>query len=607
MDSPTIGGITPHSALTAPQGARDRAQADQLAASDPAVSAFVAASAGSGKTKLLTDRLLRLMLGGARPDRILCLTFTNAAAAEMALRLQRTLGRWVTLDDPALDTALHDLDITPSPELRDRARALFATVLDLPGGMRIGTIHAFCQSLLRRFPLEAELSPHFELADERDSSEALIEARETMLAHAATPALRAALGRIAGLTSADQFGRLVAALQVDRDRLNAALALGPELREAQRRALGVTATNDHDLLEAAVTWPNEPALRAAADHVTRHASASFRDKAERMLGWLSLPARERTEHWDAWLREFLVENGNGRADGGFLNKKLAAAAPHLLAAFQDEATRVRAVEDARRGLVMADLSHALALLAGPVLDAYAQRKEESGRLDYDDLIGRTRRLLIDPGAAWVLYKLDGGLDHLLLDEVQDTAPAQWRIAHALTEEFFAGEGAREAHRSVFAVGDRKQSIYSFQGADTAEFDRSRALLRDRVTSAGRRWIERPLDVSFRSTAPVLALVDAVFAGPTAAAGVCEPGSLAHHVERVGHGGAVELWPLTPPPKEEEPPPWTVPEANQGLKSAPHLLAETLARWIADETGGSVKLPSRGRMLRPGDVMVLVRR
>jgi ATP-dependent helicase/nuclease subunit A len=162
--------------------ARDRANAEQRAASDPAVSAFVAASAGSGKTKLLTDRLLRLMLGGADPGRIQCLTFTKAAAAEMAVRLQKTLGAWVTLDDAALDAQLRERDVEPDAATRAAARALFARVLDLPGGMRIGTIHAFCQSLLRRFPLEAALSPHFRLVDEIDADLALRDARETMLA-----------------------------------------------------------------------------------------------------------------------------------------------------------------------------------------------------------------------------------------------------------------------------------------------------------------------------------------------------------------------------------------------------------------------------------------
>ena len=183
---------------------------------------------------------------------------------------------------------------------------------------------------------------------------------------------------------------------------------------------------------------------------------------------------------------------------------LSAKRPGLLERYQEEAARIVSVEDSRRGLRLAAVSAALLLLAGPVACGYAQRKDDAGLLDYDDLIDRTRALLFDPGAAWVLYKLDGDLDHLPLDEVQDTAPQQWRIAHALTEEFFAGEGARDRTRTVFAVGDSKQSIYSFQGAATAEFDRLHDILVRRVRISGQVFEDVGLDVSFRSTAPAMA-------------------------------------------------------------------------------------------------------
>ncbi len=584
-----------------------RANAEQRRAADPAASAFVAASAGSGKTKLLTDRLLRLMLSGEAPQRIQCLTFTKAAAAEMAVRLQNTLGEWVTLDDAALDARLTALDVVPSDELRKRARALFAEVLDLPGGMRIGTIHAFCQSLLRRFPLEASLSPHFRLMDDPDAADAMTEAREDMLASAASVPMRQALSLLAGLASAEQFARHVVALQADRKRLDDALALGPELIAAQRRALGITAASDAEILANAVNWQDEPRLRRAAAFVQDNGSPSVAARAERILLWLNLDAETRVEVWDHWREEFHAKAGLPRAAGAFVNPKLAKAQPTLPEPFLAEAARIDAVEDSRRALHVAAVSHALVTLAAPMLAAYATRKANAGLLDYDDLIGQASNLLVDPGAAWVLYKLDGGIDHLLLDEVQDTAPAQWRIAHALTEEFFAGLGARDTQRTVFAVGDRKQSIYSFQGADADEFDRARATLRRRVEASGQEFRQVPLDVSFRSTEPVLALVDAVFADPLAAAGVAEPGALRHYADRAGHAGCVELWPLALRPDEPDPEPWTVPERNQGQRTAPQLLAERLAEWIAHETSGAVQLESRGRTLAPGDVMVLVRR
>ena len=587
---------------------RDRANAEQLSASDPAVSAFVGASAGSGKTKLLTDRLLRLMLTGAKPERIQCLTFTKAAAAEMSVRLQKTLGKWVTLDDAALARELRALAGEPGQQTLRDARALFAKVLDLPGGMRIGTIHAFCQSLLRRFPLEAALSPHFSLVDDRDAEDALTEARETMLANANSPRSRAALETLAGLASADQFGQHVATLQADLPRLRGALDLGEALEAAQRRALGVTAASEAEIIALAVNWQSERELREAALIVQRLGAKQCAERAGRILDWLGLEAPDRSEHWQHWCGEFLTKEGKPRAESGFVSKAVKNSNPGLIHCFVAECDRIIAVIDTCLALRVAAVSAALLTLAAPVLSAYAAHKEASGLLDYDDLIGRTSQLLVDPGAAWVLYKLDGGLDHLLLDEVQDTAPAQWRIAHALSAEFFAGEAARETDRSVFAVGDRKQSIYSFQGADIEEFDRSHKLLAARVSAADKPWREAQLDVSFRSTRPVLELVDRVFANPTAAAGVVEPGqTLTHYADRANHAGAGELWPLAPVPDAIEPTPWAVPEQNLGMTSAPQLLAETLARWIARTVGGGVMLESKGRPLAPGDVMVLVRR
>jgi ATP-dependent helicase/nuclease subunit A len=593
---------------TQTETARERANREQLTASDPTVSAFVAASAGSGKTKLLTDRLLRLMLTGALPERIQCLTFTKAAAAEMSLRLQRTLGRWVTLPNDRLADELTRLQVEPSEAACQTARALFAKVLDLPGGMRIGTIHAFSQSLLRRFPLEAAVSPHFQLVDDRDADDALTAAREDMLTSAGTASMQQALKTLAGLSSTENFGGHVKTLQSDRARLTAALELGADLERAQRRVLGVTAPDEATVIAQAVEWQGEAALRDAARIVAASGSAAIAGRAAAVLDWLAQDLDRRQACWTDWCHLFLTGAGEPRGDGALVNKALAAKQPGLLQRYQEEAGRILKIEDSRRAIRLAAVSGALALLAGPVAQGYARRKEDAGLLDYEDLISRTSGLLVDPGAAWVLYKLDGGLDHLLLDEMQDTAPRQWDIAHALTAEFFAGAGARDTARTVFAVGDRKQSIYSFQGADTAEFDRSHDRLARRVRTAGQHFRDVGLDVSFRSTPPVLALVDAVFADPMACPGVVGPGeTLTHYADRAGHAGLVELWPLAPLPDPTPHHPWTVPEQNQSQTSARQLLADTLADWIRDQIDGSVLLESRGRPLTAGDVLILVRR
>ena len=588
------GGLTP----------RERAVWEQSEASDPAVSAFVEASAGSGKTKLLTDRMLRLMLGGAAPGRLQCLTFTKAAAAEMALRLQDRLGKWVTLDNTALDRELGELLVVPGGETRRAARRLFADVLDLPGGMRIGTIHAFCQGLLRRFPLEASISPHFQLVEEAEAAAEMLAAREEVLERADA----GSVGVVAGLVRADDFSALVQAMQGQRLRLGALIGLPEAAREARVwTAARAVWGSDAEVVAEGVRWGAEEELHAALWRMQEMGSGTVRERALTMLGWLSMDAAQRAVDWDSWLYEFFDRNGKPRGFGLFPNAKLHKTDPWIRTAVAAEQARVMGVEDGRRAVRCAEATCALLRLVAPALDAYATAKDRGGLLDYTDLIGRTERLLEDPGAAWVLYKLDGGIDHLLLDEVQDTAPEQWRIAHRLTEEFFAGLGTREEARTFFAVGDPKQSIYSFQGADPAEFVRSREQMARRVGGSGQVWRDVTLDVSFRSTVPVLGLVDAVFRDAIAADGVADGGTLQHVPNRAGQAGRVELWPLALPPEREAPVAWTVPDENLGLSSAPQILADGIAAAVAGMLEGGERLESQDRPLEAGDVLVLVRR
>lgn len=611
--------------MTLPTSAIDLANVQQNDASDPNASVFVSASAGSGKTKLLIDRLLRLMLPrqnphdptgplipGTWPGRILCLTFTKAAAAEMAIRLQRTLGEWVTLSDEKLDQALGGLNVPLSA--RTEARALFARVLDLPGGMRIGTIHAFCQSLLRRFPLEAATNPHFTLMEDTDASLALSEATEAELgrlpAGLVEPlAAQISLVDLLGLLTELRFSGQV------RDVLALALTDREALREKLLGALGVKAVPSADPLLAACTEiPEEGALRDALRTMQETAPATAQRRAADMLDWLAKYPSDRAAAWSEWQAFFLTGKGELRKNAG-TSEKYAKNHEKTVERIQEEGRRILAVEETRRAITLATLTLALLRTAAPILETYSAGKALRGQVEYDDLILRTLGLLRDPGAAWVLYKLDGGIDHLLLDEVQDTSRAQWRIAGDLTEEFFSGVGAHDENagpRTVFAVGDYKQSIYGFQGADPEAFREWRQTFEKRAQSAEALWREPQLTVSFRSTTPVLSLVDAVFSHPLAARGVSEPGQSMprHESARPGQGGRVELWPLVPRMTEgeddaEEPDPWAATRKNVGQVSSQQRLADTLARWIATQL---LLPPAPGEtQLTPGDVLILVPR
>ena len=259
---------------------------------------------------------------------------------------------------------------------------------------------------------------------------------------------------------------------------------------------------------------------------------------------------------------------------------------------------------------------ALFAIGAPVLRRYQAAKENAGLLDYDDLIAGARKLLDNPGSAWVLFKLDDGLDHILLDEAQDSNPDQWDIVHALSAEFFAGLGARDEQRSIFAVGDQKQSIYAFQGADVERFKDAKGHYEGIVKAAGLEFRPVPLDVSFRSTEPVLALVDAVFADAPARDGVAPDATLRHYADRAGHAGSVELWPILQTTKADAPPDWAPPEQAVAAEGAAPALAAALAqrikRMIEHETlparveKGREDAQPHGRRIRPGDILVLLR-
>ncbi len=600
------------SALLSP---RAEAEAAQRRASDPESSAWVGASAGSGKTKVLTDRVLRLLLQpGAKPGRILCLTFTKAAAAEMANRLARRLGVWAISDDAALSASLEALtNHRPAPQDLLRARALFAEVLEQPGGMRIATIHAFCQSVLRSFPLEAGLPPQFTLIEETDATDMLAEAREAALASGRLPA--EAVQAIAGLGSPEDFSDTLRAMVKDRDRLaEAILRAGglPGCDALLRRRLALPSSGDEAQAVAEAIHDIPPALSRAAALLAASGNKNDQQRGAALKGWLSLPPTARNARWEEWTRLFLTGDGKPYADRSLATKGgLKDQFDEAIGILRAEADRVFAVEESRKAWRLHAASLALLALAQPVLAAYTTRKAHAGAVDFDDLITAAQRLLTDPGSAWVLYKLDGGLDHLLLDEAQDSNPAQWDIAARLAEEFFAGQGTRGEDappRSIFAVGDEKQSIYGFQGADAAGFAREQTRFSTLVPQAGGRFEEVPLQVSFRSTAPVLALVDAVFAeGPARRGVVTEGATLTHRADRVGEAGLVEIWPPLSKPANSTPEPWTVPEQALEETDAQALMAKSLAARIARMVRHET-LPSQGnRPVRPGDILVLLRR
>lgn len=607
--------------------ARDRVREDanrqQSRATAPDASVWVGASAGTGKTTVLVDRLLRLLLDGAAPHRILCLTYTKAAAAEMANRLALRLSDWATIPDPALEQQLEKLlGRAPAPGERRDARTLFATVLDTPGGMHIETIHAFCQAVLKRFPVEAGVAPHFEVLDERDGGELQRDAIREVVSHARRgddTTLAEALSIVTGYVGEDDFAALMSGLVADRHRLTASLGEAPDAAVAGRirELLGLPANEDIADVVAAFCSPGperEASLREVSGAMIE-GSATDRKRGAPIRAWLDLDETERPGAIDIYAGGFLT--AKGEPFKSFLTKGTRSRVPDGEAVLAAECDRLLGCLARRNDHEVAAATAALLVLARHVADAYERGKRARAALDFNDLIHHVRALLTRNAgsAAWVLYKLDGGLDHLLVDEAQDTSPEQWELLAALVEEFFAGEGAREedgSPRTLFVVGDVKQSIYSFQGAEPARFVEMREFFRRRVTDAGRRFESVDLHVTFRSTQAVLETVDRVFAADQPAAdGVAIDGSaIRHEAERIAEHGRVEIWPIVAPDEEPEEEPWAPPVVQDGAAPPRQRLAAEIAQRIGDAVaGGEDRTWFRGaqRPLAYRDVMILVRR
>jgi ATP-dependent helicase/nuclease subunit A len=581
--------------------------AEQQRAAHPNHSVWVSANAGAGKTLVLVDRVCRLLLQAVHPGRILCLTFTKAAAAEMAERLYRRLGEWAVLDDAHLKHELRDLTQSAEQSDLDSARRLFAATLDAAGGLRIQTIHAFCESVLKRFPLEAGLPPHFAVADETVANALVHEARARLLEEAAIDGeLDGAMRFVGEAVAEGGFKDLVGEILRERGRFEAALAGGvAAARLVLRESLAVTDDDETALIERFCAAIDSARMSQAARALAKGAKTD-RGRSIAILAFLA--RADRALGFDeAWRPLFLTEKGGAREKTTLASIGALNADAGVLAIMLDEQQRVLDLAARRKAMGVARASGALLVLADRVLRLYREAKRARALVDYHDLILATARLLREE-SSWVLYKLDGGIDHVLVDEAQDTAREQWDIIKSLTAEFFAGEGAGRAHRTVFAVGDEKQSIFSFQGADPVVFQDMRAWFEARAAGAGQRVDNVPILRSFRSTKIVLDAVDKVFDGPQARDGVVTgEHAIKHLVTRQGAGGLVELWPPVVRSETAEPDPWTAPLDYQGPGSPPVILADRVALTIGDLIGRRETLVSRGRPIRPGDIAILVRK
>ncbi len=583
------------------------AEEKQRRAADPCVSAWVRANAGTGKTHVLVQRILRLLLSGADPRSILCLTFTKNAAAEMEARVLGKLGEWAACTDVELKSRLAALLArAPSAGELVLARCLFATVIDAPGGLAIMTIHSFCERVLRRYSFEANVPPGFSVLTEEEAREALQDACASAFASAAGRPLSAALTCAAAHAREDEFARVLQVMLSQRNALAKLFSLTaaehplPIIEARLRRLFNLSPRDTAENLTArAVSVLDRGTLRQVIATLGGGAKSDADSEARFEA---ALRAEGHQAIYAALKSAFTTKSGEPR------KALMTAAVRNRAEALHERLVEARAaflaLDEKISGLKLAAASTALLNLTMAIFERYEAEKRARAALDFDDLIRNTLSLLSRQEARdWVLYELDARIDHILVDEAQDTSPEQWEIIERLTSDFFAGEGARDCVPTLFAVGDEKQSIYGFQGAAPELLAEYGAFYEKKVREAGLTWCEADLDLSFRTLSPILETVDAV----SGALPELQKGkSVQHLAYRRDGGGLVELWQPEQSGKENKGSVWEPDEADPPVKPAEALaarIAGQIKRWL--DAGDS--LPSFGRPIEPGDILILLRK
>jgi len=579
---------------------------NQSLAGNPEYSIWVEANAGSGKTYVLTTRVLRLLLAGVQPQAILCLTYTKAAAAEMRKRVGAKLAEWAVADADSLRTELTALTgRVPEAGLVNAARTLFARALETPGGLRILTIHAFCEAVLHRFPIEAGVPFDFAVIEDDRQVQMLLAARESVLAeglrggenavavetlftlmsdNAITEAIGAALGEGAKLKP------VLADVAGAKARLRALVGVTGSASEIAEEIVSGTALTRSVWQEIMSGFDADPTGRRFIDMVAR--LDPDRLSAQQLCALFVTEDKDRTKQPRARL----------------LNAAQAKAKPILQGLLEGERERVFALDSQLAGALLVERSEAVLDVVAAIARRYETEKRRHALLDFDDLVEKLGDLFSNQALGpWVQYKLDAGIDHILVDESQDTNEQQWRVVNALADEFFAGAGAVTRPRSVFAVGDQKQSIYSFQGAQPVLFGQTGRQMARRASEADKLFRNVRLHTSFRTLKGILDAVDRVCDRADIQAALLADEKIIHQPARSQAGGHVVLWPPVQEEKTDRDTSQWPRLAVEAEQSANRQVALRIAREIRTWIDEGRILGERGRSVSADDVLILVQK
>lgn len=599
----------------------------QKQATIPEYDVWVSASAGSGKTKVLTDRVLRLLLPdpderwlGAAPHKILCITFTKAAASLMALRVQSRLGEWAVMNEDDLSKSLLDLlGTSPTPFMMQSARKLFSTVLDTQNGLSIMTIHAFCQSILGRFAIEAGVTPGFSILEEsiaHDLIQKIIDKLIDDCDQGKQPDIEPSFRKIATYLDLDKLRDTLFSFMSKSREISEFFKQCPSphhIRTTILKNLGQDENLTPDMcFNDFINSVSQPDLQRIAK-ILGTGAATYQKNGQKLADWLALSVQNQQTQMGIFKDALLNKEGKIRSVGS----KIENAHPDISPLIELAISKYYVYQDKLACLIQAQQTSDILIVIQKCFAEYEARKKQLNALDFNDLILKTRTLLESESLDWVQYKLDEGIDHILVDEAQDTNIHQWQIINRLSDEFLSGMGNNQRHRSLFVVGDEKQSIFSFHGAAPEAFKTMRDFFENRSHLAQRNFKKIPLETSFRSTPPILQLVDTVFDTPQLSShlGLQTSQKLVHFPHRDKASGLIELWdPIIVDKVDTKniemkwslPPTSTNREGQKNETSTASPLAAQIATTISGWLENGEVLKSSGLKIEPRDILILVR-
>ncbi|MDR0319782.1 MAG: UvrD-helicase domain-containing protein [Rickettsiales bacterium] len=552
---------------------------EQTDAANPDKNVWVRANAGTGKTTVLIRRLLKLMLGGARMDSIMCLTYTNAAAAEIKERILKSLEEFATATDAELK---EKLDATGGGEAAT-ARALFYEYIENMDSLKIQTVHGFCQEILRRFPTEAGINPAWVLMSDGDNARMAGEAFEKFWEEGADPAARDALMHIADKVSETGMGEvqdLVTGLYKNFFSLGFDINNAKQFVETSRKSF-----RTHNFDKNGFSAPERMNFRKIYGEKLRAACAgqdsvkNASELADAMLGFAA-----GSISFEEYRGKFIDSAFEKKKLAGITEKKFGPEIVSFIMAEQAE------LYESAQGEAQEELSKdtaALYILAAKFAEEFRRAKEDSARLHYDDLILYTMRLFSSQDMmGWVMSQLDSKIRHLMVDEAQDTSPDQWEIVRSLLTDFFVAAG----RPSVFVVGDPKQSIFSFQGASIDSFFAAEEYIGRQVRENRLELSRIDFEKSYRTAQNILDAVDHVFNHDSTLYFTKWKQATRHLSGRDGAEGKVVLHRLVRDESDEE----SNSAARQ--KAFAKTIAENVKRMLSAQPD-----------LVPGDIMVLVKK